>query len=214
MAQHWAALIQDYFTLFVLRQRPLKALELSPRGKVLTDVFAEALRTSGAGNGVPTRNVIPPSSSLSKGLRELALLLPAEGQTRAGAALEGLWEGTMAEGSVTRPIKVRLRYEASRLAGTLSTRAGAAEMNTPLKDVSLDKGSLRFTVDISGASARLPGNGGGGRDQRNDPKGRGQVRVGKLHHPVRGMSRGPTARRARVRTGLDQLLRARRCCAA
>ena len=47
-----------------------------PRGKVLTDVFAEALRTAGAGNGVPTRNAIPPSSSLSKGIREVALLLP------------------------------------------------------------------------------------------------------------------------------------------
>jgi hypothetical protein len=152
VAQHWAALVQDYFTLFVFRERPLRTVELSPRGKVLTDVFAEALRTAGPGNGVPTRGVIPPSTSLSKGLRELALLLPAEGQTRAGAALEGLWEGTVVQGGLTRPIKVRLRYEGTRLAGTLSTRAGAAEMNTPLKDVALDKGSLRFTIDISGAS--------------------------------------------------------------
>jgi hypothetical protein len=151
VAQQWAALLQDYFSLFVLRERPLKAVELSPRGKVLTDVFAEALRTAGAGNGVPTRGVIPPSSSLAKGLRELALLLPTEGQARVGAALEGTWEGTMAEGSVTRSIKLRLRYEGTRLVGTLSTRAGAAEMNTPLKDVSLDKGSFRFAVDISGA---------------------------------------------------------------
>lgn len=58
----------------------------------------------------------------------------------------------MAQGSVTRAIKVRLRYEGTRLVGSLSTRAGAAEMNTPLKDVSLDKGSLRFAVDISGAA--------------------------------------------------------------
>jgi FHA domain/IPT/TIG domain len=152
VAQHWTALLQDYFSLFVLRQRPMKTLALSPRGKVLTDVFAEALRTAGAGNGVPTRGVIPPSSSLAKGLRELALILPAEGQARAGAALEGLWDGTMAEGSVTRHIKVRLRYEGSRLVGTLSTRAGAAEMNTSLKAVSLDSGNLRFTVDISGSS--------------------------------------------------------------
>jgi hypothetical protein len=152
VAQHWTALLQDYFSLFVLRQRPLKTVALSPRGKVLTDVFAEALRTGGEGSGVPTRNVIPPSSSLAKGLRELALLLPTEGQGRAGAALEGLWDGTMSEGSLTRPIKVRLRYEGTRLVGTLSTQAGAAEMNTPLKDVSLDKASLRFTVDISGAA--------------------------------------------------------------
>ena len=101
---------------------------------------------------MPTRGVIPPSSTLAKGLRELALLLPTEGQGRAGAALEGLWQGTMAEGTKTRAIKVRLRYEGARLVGTLSTQSGAAEMNTPLKDVSVDKGNLRFGVDLSGTA--------------------------------------------------------------
>ena len=152
VAQHWAALLQDYWSLFVLRQRPLKALELTPRGKVLTDIYAEALRTAGAGNGVPARTVLPPSTSVAKGLRELALLLPTEGQGRAGAALEGLWAGTMAEGSLTKAIKVRLRYEGARLVGTLSTQAGKAEMNAPLKAVSADKGSVRFSVDIAGGA--------------------------------------------------------------
>ena len=182
-----------------------KTLELSPRGKVLTDIYAEALRTAGPGNGVPTRGVIPPSSSLAKGLRELALVLPAEGQTRAGAALEGLWEGSMAEGSASRrPIQVRLRYDGARLGGTLSTRAGAAEMNTPLKDVSLNKGSLRFTVDVSGAAARLPGNGGGRGGQRHHPEGaRTSPRRGAS--PSSSWNEGAVA--ATVRTGLDQLLR-------
>jgi hypothetical protein len=130
----------------------LKALELTPRGKVLTDIYAEALRTAGAGNGVPARTVLPPSTSVAKGLRELALLLPTEGQGRAGAALEGLWAGTMAEGSLTKAIKVRLRYEGARLVGTLSTQAGKAEMNAPLKAVSADKGSVRFSVDIAGGA--------------------------------------------------------------
>jgi IPT/TIG domain/FHA domain len=157
VAQHWAALLQDYFGLFVLRQRPLKTLELTPRGKVLTDIYAEALRTAGAGNGVPARTVIPPSTSMAKSLRELSLLLPTEGQGRAGAALEGLWSGTMAEGSLTRAIKVRLRYEGARLLGTLSTQAGKAEMNAPLKDVSADKSSLRFSVDIAGGTRAFRG---------------------------------------------------------
>jgi hypothetical protein len=152
VAQHWAALLQDYWSLFILRQRPLKTLELTPRGKVLTDIYAEALRTAGAGNGVPARTVIPPSTSMAKGLRELSLLLPTEGQGRAGAALEGLWSGTLAEGSLTRAIKVRLSYAGARLHGTLSTQAGKAEMNAPLKDVSADKGGLRFSVDIAGGT--------------------------------------------------------------
>jgi hypothetical protein len=152
VAQHWAAVLQDYMTLFVLRQRPSRSLELSPRGKVLSDLFAEATRAAGAGNGVPTRVVIPPNPALAKGLRELALLLPAGGGARAGASLEGLWSGTMAEGSATRGIRVVLRYEGSRLAGTLSTRSGRVEMNTPLKNVAFDKGELRFAVDIAGAA--------------------------------------------------------------
>jgi hypothetical protein len=150
VAQHWTALLQDYFTLFLLRQRPVKSLELSPRGNVFTSLYAETLRTPGAGSGVPTRLVVPPSATLAKGLRELALLLP-RGAARAGSALEGLWEGSLLEGSATRGIKVRLRYEGSRLAGSLSTRAGRVEMNTPLKSVSFERGDLRFTVDIAGA---------------------------------------------------------------
>jgi hypothetical protein len=178
VAQHWTALLQDYFALFVLRQRPLKVLELSPRGKVLTDVYSEALRTAGAGNGVPTRAVIPPSSTLAKGLRELALLLPTEGAPRAGAALEGLWQGTMAEGAVTRGIKVRLRHEGSRLAGSLSTRAGGVEMNTPLKNVSFDKGELRFSVDISGAAHLFRGTVEGESINGSVQKGEGKAASG------------------------------------
>jgi hypothetical protein len=58
----------------------------------------------------------------------------------------------MAEGSATRGIRVILRYEGARLAGTLSTRSGRVEMNTPLKNVAFDKGELRFAVDIAGAA--------------------------------------------------------------
>ena len=34
LAQHWAALLQDYFGLFLYRERPLRMLSLSPRSVV------------------------------------------------------------------------------------------------------------------------------------------------------------------------------------
>jgi hypothetical protein len=157
LAQYWTALLQDYVTLFVTRQRPIKVLELSPRGKVLADLYAEAVRSAGAGAGVPTRLLAPPSPALAKGLREMALLLPAEGQSRAGATIEGRWDGTMDEGGAARDVQVRFRYEGSRLTGSLSSRRGTLDMNTPLRDVALDKSAVRFAVDLSGAALHFRG---------------------------------------------------------
>lgn len=151
VATYWAALLQDYFSLFVLRERPLRVLELSPRGKTLADVYSEALRQAGAGTGVPSRVVLPVTPTLARSLRDMALILPAEGQGRAAAAVEGRWVGTMEEGGVRRQIQVRLKFEGSKLTGTLAARAGAVEMNTPLRDLVYDKGSLRFVVDLSGS---------------------------------------------------------------
>jgi hypothetical protein len=57
----------------------------------------------------------------------------------------------MQEGGATRDIQVRFRYEGSRLGGSLTSRRGTLDMQTPLRDVALDKGTLRFAVDLSGA---------------------------------------------------------------
>jgi hypothetical protein len=87
----------------------------------------------------------------------MALLLPAEGQGRAGATIEGRWDGTLAEGGATRDVQVRFKYEGTRLTGSLSSRRGSLDMNTPLKDVVLDKGAIRFAVDLSGAALTFKG---------------------------------------------------------
>jgi uncharacterized protein (TIGR03437 family) len=153
LATYWAALLQDYFSLFVAGQRPLKVLELSPRGKVLNDLFAESQRQAPQGGGVPNRVVKPLNSTYAKGLREIALYLPAQGQSRAAAAIEGRWDGTMDEpGAGSRAIKVAFRNEGAALAGTLTSRAGKVEMNTPLRDVKYEKGGIRFAVDVAGSS--------------------------------------------------------------
>jgi hypothetical protein len=154
LAGFWAALLQDQLTLFVQHQRPSRLLELSPRGKALVDLYAEAERRVGAANGVPASLLNPPSAAQTRAFREMALMLPA-GPSAAAAAVTGRWEGMMEEtGSGERPIKLRLRLEGARLAGSLGTQAGAVAMEVPLESVTYQKGVLTFVL-ASGGSPRF-----------------------------------------------------------
>jgi FHA domain/IPT/TIG domain len=155
VAAHWTALLQDYFSLFVLRQRPLHVLTLTPRGKVLGDLYATAQRQA-EGAGVPVGIVLPLTTSLAKSLREMALLVP-DAPASAVVTVEGLWAGTMDEGGVVRDIQVRLQTQGSRLAGTLSSTAGSVTLDSPLREVAYDKGALRFRADIAGAPCLFSG---------------------------------------------------------
>jgi uncharacterized protein (TIGR03437 family) len=152
VATYWTALLQDYLSLFAMRQRPVRLLDVSARAKPLLEIYAEAVRGSGSSGGVPPRVVSPLSTSLAKGLRDIALLLPAESGSRAGARLEGRWDGTMEEGAGAKPIRVRLRLEGSKLAGSMTSSAGKIAVDLPLKDVVFDKGALRFTLTSSGTT--------------------------------------------------------------
>jgi hypothetical protein len=156
VAVHWHALLTDYFGLFLLKQRPLKVLELTARGKVLSDIYADALRQAGSGAGVPTRLVLPTSQEIAKNLREMALLVPDQ-PARAGVAVEGRWAGTMEEGGGARKFEIRVRFEGARLTGTLTTQAGSLEMRAPLRDVGYEKGTLRFVVDLAGSPRLFSG---------------------------------------------------------
>lgn len=158
MAAYWVALLQDHRLLFFEKDRPINVLALSPRGKALTDLYAEAARRSGPGQGVPSSVVGTLTPQMLRELRDLALLLPS-GDAAQGAAsaraVEGLWQGTLEEaGTPVKPVSVRLRMEGARLGGTLTTRIGKVGMDVPLRDVSYDKGQLRFTL-VSGGTSRV-----------------------------------------------------------
>src|SRR5262249_57946708 len=77
LATYWAALLQDYFSLFVAGQRPLKVLELSPPGKVLNELFAESQRLAPQGGGGPNRRGEPLHSSYPHGPPQSARHPPA-----------------------------------------------------------------------------------------------------------------------------------------
>lgn len=157
LAEFWAALLQDHLTLFVQRQRPLRVVELSPRGKVLLDLFSEAARRSGTGAGVSTRLVRPLPPSLARSFRDLALVLPS-GPSSAAAAVAGRWEGTMQEATAApRGITIELRLDGTRLSGTLTTRSRAVAMAVPLKDIRYEKGRLAFVTATGGATHEWSG---------------------------------------------------------
>lgn len=157
LAAYWTAFLQDHRLLFFQRDRPVKLLELSSRAKVLSDLYAEATRRSGPGQGVPASLPGTLTPQIVRGLRDLALLLPAEGAEGAASAraVEGLWQGTLQEAGVPeKPVSVRLQMEGSRLAGTLTTKVGKVAMDVPLRDVSYSKGALKFTL-VSGGVPRV-----------------------------------------------------------
>jgi hypothetical protein len=152
IATYWAALLQDYVALFGQGQRPSRTAELSARGKVLVDLYAEAQRRGGAG-GVPISTIYELSAASLKGVRDMALLLPAGGAATSGLAVAGHWEGTMADAEAERGIELQLQVEGGHLAGSLTSKSGALAVRTPLQQITYDKGLLKF-VTVSGGATR------------------------------------------------------------
>lgn len=157
LARHWAALLQDYFGLFLYRQRPLKMPALSPNGRVLTEIYAEASRRSPGGSSVPSNLLLPTSASMAAALKRMALVVSAE-PGRAAVAVEGRWSGTIEDPQYgTRRFEVELRNERGALAGTLTTWSGEVALRAPLRNIGFDSGAVRFTVDLQGAANEFRG---------------------------------------------------------
>src|SRR5262249_4919578 len=115
----------------------------------LSELYADGQRQS-SGAGVPVSLVLPLTTGLGKSMRELALAVPDE-PARAAVTVEGLWEGSMDDGGGAREIQVRLGGEGGRPAGSLSSTAGSVKVESPLREVAYDKGTLRFKTDIAGS---------------------------------------------------------------
>jgi hypothetical protein len=157
VAGFWVALLQDTFTLLEKGGRPDKVLELSPRGKALMDLYSESERKIGAGKGVPTNLVSPPTWTLAKAVREMALALPRGGAV-AAATVVGNWSGTLEEsGAPRRAVRLQLRLDGNRLVGDMTTNAGRLDMNAALSDVKFAAGVLSFTLAGGQAPRRFQG---------------------------------------------------------
>jgi hypothetical protein len=157
VARHWAALLQDYFGLFLYRQRPLKMVAVSPRGRVLTDIYSEANRRSPGGVNIPTSQVLPTPAGMAASLRLMALVASGE-PGRAAVAVEGRWDGTLEDPDLgTRRFELQLRTEGGRLVGALTTWRGKIELKAPVRDIGFDRGSVRFTADQQGTAYHFKG---------------------------------------------------------
>jgi hypothetical protein len=157
LARHWAALLQDYFGLFLYRQRPLRIPALSPHGRVLTEIYAEASRRSPDGTNVPGSLVLPTPVSMATSLKRMALVVSGEAG-RAAVAVEGRWSGTIEDPEFgARRFEVELRSEGGRLAGSLTTWSGEIALRAPLRAIGFDSGSVRFTVDLQGVANEFRG---------------------------------------------------------
>ncbi len=157
VARYWTALLQDYLGLFLGRQRPIQVLALSPRGRVLSDIYSEASRRAPGEPTVPTSIVLPTSATMAAALRQMALVVSAEAP-RAVVAIEGRWQGSIDDPDHgTQTFQAQLRADGGRLSGTITTRSGPIEVNAPLREVAFDRGSLRFTADLQGAVCRFKG---------------------------------------------------------
>jgi hypothetical protein len=157
VARHWAALLQDYFGLFLYRQRPLRLAAITPRGKVFTEIYGEANRRAPGGTNVATGIVLPPSQSMAAGLRLAALVVSGDA-SRAAVAVEGRWDGTMEDPALgKRAFQVHMRQEGGRLAGTLTTYSGSIELRSPLREIGFERGQVSFTADLQGTAYRFRG---------------------------------------------------------
>jgi hypothetical protein len=157
VAQHWAAVLKDYFGLFLYRERPLQLLALTPRGKAFMDIYSEARRRSAGGRGVPTGLVFPPSEARAAALSQAALVVSG-GTPREEVAVDGTWQGSINDPDTgSRRFQVSLELERGGLSGEVRTWRGSIEVRRPLRDISFSRGTVRFTADLQGTPHRFEG---------------------------------------------------------
>jgi hypothetical protein len=156
LARYWAALLHDYLGLFGQRLRPNRLIELTPRARVLLDLYSDAERRGGsAGVGMGFVSAMAPERL--DALRRLGYSGPEEGRASRGIAIAGAWEGSIEDGGPPRAVRLEIRVDGSRLAGAMTSTAGAIAMAIPVQDLSYDKGMVRFSAVLGGATRHFRG---------------------------------------------------------
>jgi hypothetical protein len=152
LAAHWAALLSDYAALFVQGQRPVRMLAASPRGRAFVDLQSELGWRPGSMVTPGRAGALSPD--LLGRLREMAFGLGKETAATVGAALEGTWEGELADVDGThKPITVRIHQAGGKLVGTLLT-SGRVSLEQTLQAVIVQGATVTFSVR-SGAAVRF-----------------------------------------------------------
>jgi hypothetical protein len=156
LARYWAAVLHDYVGLFGQRTRPSRAIDVTAQARVLLDIYGDAERIGGSA-GVSSRVVAGMTPDRLDALKRLAYAGPQETSGARGLALTGAWEGTLDEGGRSRPIRLEVRLDGGRLAGAMTSSAGMVAVGIPLRDLSYDKGMVRFTALLAGTALQFRG---------------------------------------------------------
>lgn len=158
LAAYWTALLQDYLALFAHGMRPTRVAEMSERGQALLDLYAAGRRRALGVDGLPSDLLNPLSVGLATRLREMALLLPPDGQNSGMARVLGWWDGFMEETeSGSRPLKLKLFRDGRRLRGLLRLGSGSLSLDTPLRYVAYTGGTLTFVAPLGPSGLRFRG---------------------------------------------------------
>jgi len=156
LAQHWAALLQDYFGLFLYKERPLHMLARSQRSRVFIDIYSAARRRSG-GRGIATSIVYPPTEAMAEALRQAALVV-SNRTPREEVAINGRWEGNINDPDTgTRRFEVLIEVADKGVTGSMKTWRGSIQLGSPLRDITFSRGTVRFTIDLQGKVHRFEG---------------------------------------------------------
>jgi hypothetical protein len=160
LATHWAALVGDALAMFARGERPTRLFATTGRARALLDLQAEVGFRPGA--GVPAQRMAQLSSDTQQKLRDLALLPGAPAAGLAAVAVEGHWEGELADSDgVTKAVVVELRLAGKGLAGTLAFGRKVA-VQIPLGDVVVQGSTLRFNLRRAGSVHAFEGTIGAG----------------------------------------------------
>jgi hypothetical protein len=90
-------------------------------------------------------------------LRRLGYAGPEASRGSSALALVGAWEGQIEDGGPPRSIRLQVRVDGERLAGDMTSSAGEVAMGIPVRDLSYDKGMVRFSAILAGAPRQFRG---------------------------------------------------------
>ena len=149
LAAHWAALVGDALAMFARGERPTRLFATTGRARALLDLQAEV--GFRPGSGVAAIRMAQLSPEAQQKLRDMAMLPGAPAPGLAGAAVEGRWEGELADSDgVTKAVVVELRLKGIALSGTLAL-GRKVTLQIPLTDVTVQGGNLRFSLRRAGS---------------------------------------------------------------
>ena len=163
LAAYWAVLLQDYFALFVQKQRPVTVLGVSSRGRVLgEDELGRPADTGGHGRapfGGPAPFVLHGPRPARDGAPPPGREGIASHRGHRGSLGRAPWRKAARGRRASRPNSIQ---KDGGLGGKVTAQSGKITLDTPMRAVTFKRNEVRFTVDLQGSARTFTGTVQGG----------------------------------------------------